>query len=267
MRIHATAVVDPKAELGADVEVGPFAVIEADTRVGDGSSVGAHAVLHAGCRLGRRVRVAPHAVLGGAPQILGHEAVPAFLSIGDDSVIREYVTVHRGAKEGGETRVGRGCMLMALCHVAHDCQIADGAILTSYAALAGHVEVGEHAVLGGLAAFHQFVRVGKLAMVGGMSRVIKDVPPFVIAEGNPCRVRGLNSVGLRRAGLALDARKLLKRAFRLLYRRGLNTSHAIEAMRRELPPDENVGQLVAFIESSRRGTTPAARDGGEADDE
>jgi acyl-ACP--UDP-N-acetylglucosamine O-acyltransferase len=180
------------------------------------------------------------------------------LHTSDDSVIREYVTVHRAAKEGGETRVGRGCMLMALCHLAHDCQIADGAIITSYAALAGHVEIGEGVVLGGLAAFHQHVRVGRLAMVGGMSRVIKDVPPFVIAEGNPCRVRGLNSVGLRRAGLPLEARRVLKRAFRLLYRSGLNTSQALASIRSELPPDENVDRLVAFIESSKRGTTAAA---------
>ena len=267
MTIHPSALVDPKAQLGTDVTVGPFAVIEADVGVGDGSEVGAHAVLHGGCRLGRRVRVAPHTVLAGAPQILGHAPVPAFVTIGDDSVIREYVTVHRAAKEGGETRVGRGCMLMALCHLAHDCQIADGAIITSYAALAGHVEIGESAVLGGLAAFHQHVRVGRLAMVGGMSRVIQDVPPFVIVEGNPCRVRGLNSVGLRRAGLSLERRRALKRAFRLLYRSGLNTSQALRAIRSELAGDDHVAQLVAFFESSKRGTTAVAPDDDGSEDE
>jgi UDP-N-acetylglucosamine acyltransferase len=264
--IHPSAIVAPGAQLGSDVRVGPFAVIEADVVVGDGCEVGAHAVLHDGCRLGRRVRVAPHAVLAGAPQILGHAPVPSFVTIGDDSVIREYVTVHRAAREGGETRVGRRCMLMALCHLAHDCQIADGAIITSYAALAGHVEIGESAVLGGLAAFHQHVRVGRLAMVGGMSRVIQDVPPFVIVEGNPCRVRGLNSVGLRRAGFAPEARRALKRAFRLLYRSGLNTSQALRAIQGE-PGGDAVDQLVAFVASSKRGTTPAGRADGESGDE
>jgi UDP-N-acetylglucosamine acyltransferase len=257
--VHPSAIVDPAAELASDVTVGPFAVIEADVRVGEGSRIGAHAVLQAGARLGRRVQVSPHAVLAGLPQDLGFGGEPSTASIGDDTVVREYVSVHRSSKPGGETRIGRGCLLMALSHVGHDCQIGDAAILTSYAGLSGHIQVGERAVIGGQAGLHQHVRVGRLAMVAGKSRVVKDVPPFVIAEGNPCRVRGLNLVGLRRADLDPETRERLKRAFRLLYRSELNTAQALEAIRREIPSCEPVEDFVRFVESSERGIAPGPR--------
>jgi UDP-N-acetylglucosamine acyltransferase len=265
--IHPTAVVDPAAELAGDVTVGPFAVIEADVRVGEGSRIGAHAVLHGGCRLGRRVAVSPHAVLGGPPQDLGFAGAPSTISIGDDSVVREYVTVHRSSKPGGETRVGSGCLLMALAHVGHDCEIGDGAILTSYAGLSGHVQIGERAVIGGQAGLHQHVRVGRLAMVAGKSRVVKDVPPFVLAEGNPCRVRGLNLVGLRRVDLDPETRERIKRAFRLLYRSDLNTGQAVEAIRREIPPCGAIEEFVRFVETSERGIVPGPRGDEEGDAE
>lgn len=258
MKVHPTAVIDPGAKLGADVTVGPYAVVEADVTVGDGSIIGAHAVLHSGCRLGRRVVVSPHAVLGGVPQHLGYEGHPSAITIGDGTVIREYVTVHRSLEEGGATRVGRECFLMALSHVGHDCQLGDGVILTSYVGLSGHVELGDRVVVGGHTAFHQFVRVGRVAMVSGTSRVVKDVPPYFIAEGNPCRMRGLNVVGLRRAGLAAETRTKLKRAFKLLYRSGLNTSQALEAIGEQLTPDEDVDYLLNFIRASERGITPGA---------
>ncbi|MFQ6671835.1 MAG: acyl-ACP--UDP-N-acetylglucosamine O-acyltransferase [Candidatus Tectimicrobiota bacterium] len=261
MSIHSTVVIDPAAKLGADVTVGPYAVIEADVTVGDGSSIGAHVVLHTGCRLGRGVVVAPHVVLGGVPQHLDFRGHPSEVVIGDGTVIREFVTVHRSLKEGGETRMGRGCFLMAVCHVAHDCQLGDGVILTSYVGLSGHVIMGDRVVVGGHTAFHQFVRVGQLAMVSGTSRVVKDVPPYFLAEGNPCRIRGLNVVGLRRAGMPAAMRDDLKRAFRLLYRSGLSVSHALEAIRDEFGPHEAIDHLVAFIEASERGLTPGVKRG------
>ena len=256
MSIHPTAVIDPAAKLGSDVTVGPYAVIEGGVTVGDGSSIGAHVVLHTGCRLGRGVAVAPHAVLGGPPQHFDYIEKPSGVAIGDGTVIREYVTVHRSLEEGGETLVGRGCFLMALSHVAHDCQIGDGVILTSFVALGGHVIMGDRVMVGGHSAFHQFVRVGRLAMVGGSSRIVKDVPPYFIAEGNPCSARALNVVGLRRAGVAGETRDKLKRAFRLMYRSGLNTTQALEAIRAELAPDDAVDHLVAFVEASERGIVP-----------
>lgn len=257
MSVHTTAVIAPGAKLGVDVTVGPYAVIEDHVTVGDGSSIGPHAVVHSGCELGREVTIAPHAVLGGTPQHLAFEGKPSGVVIGDGTIIREYVTVHRSMEEGGKTRVGRSCFLMALSHVGHDCQLGDGVILTSYVGLSGHVVLGDRVVVGGHTAFHQFVRVGQMAMVSGTSRVVKDVPPYFIAEGNPCRMRGLNVVGLRRAGVAAETRKKLKQAYRLLYRSGLNTSQALEAIRAELLPDEAVDHLVAFVDASERGITPS----------
>jgi UDP-N-acetylglucosamine acyltransferase len=257
--IHPTAIVHPDAKLGSGVEIGAYAVLESGVSLGDGSRVGVHAVLHAGCQLGRRVLVSPHAVLGGAPQDLGFDGAPSSVEIGDDTVVREYVTVHRSSKAGGATRVGARCLLMALSHIGHDCQLGDHVIVTTQAGLSGHVEVGDRAVIGGQAGFHQFVRVGRLAMVGGKSRIPKDVPPFVVVEGNPCRARGLNVVGMRRAGLSTESRRQIKRAFRLLYRSGLNTSQALERIRKEIDANEEIQSLVAFIESSERGITPGTR--------
>jgi UDP-N-acetylglucosamine acyltransferase len=263
MSIHPTAVIDPEAKLGTDVTVGPYAIIEAGVTVGDGSSVAAHVVLHSGCRLGRGVIVAPHAVLGGPPQHLDYRGQLSGLTIGDGTVIREHVSIHRSLEEGGETRIGRDCFIMALAHVGHDCELGDGVILTSYVGLSGHVTMGDRVVVGGHTAFHQFVRIGRTAMVSGMSRVVKDVPPYVIAEGNPCRIRGLNVVGLRRAGVPSETRDELKRAHRLMFRSGLNVGKAIEAIRAEVGPDEAVDHFVAFVEASERGITPGKGPGGE----
>ena len=258
MKIHPTAIIDPEAKLGSDVAVGPYAVVEAGVTIGDGSAVAAHVVLHTGCHLGRGVTVAPHAILGGVPQHLAFKGHPSELTIGDGTIIREYVTVHRSMQEGDKTQIGRECYIMALSHVAHDCRLGDGVILTSFAALSGHVIAGDRVVVGGHTAVHQFVRIGRLAMLSGTSRVVKDVPPFFMAEGNPCRMRGLNVVGLRRAGVDAETRDKLKRAYRLLYRSGLNTARAVEVIRGELAPDEAVDHLVAFIEASERGITPGA---------
>jgi UDP-N-acetylglucosamine acyltransferase len=257
--LHPTAIVHPDAKLGSDVEIGPYAVVESDVILADGARVGAHAVLHAGCQLGRGVLVSPHAVLGGAPQDLGWDSAPSLLVIGDHTIVREYVTVHRSSKAGGATRIGAHCLLMAASHVGHDCQLGEHVIVTSQAGLSGHVEVGDRAVIGGQAGFHQFVRVGRLAMVGGKSRIHRDVPPFIVVEGNPCRARGLNVVGMRRAGLAAESRNRIKRAFRLLYRSGLNTSQALERIRKEIDPSDEIQSLVAFIEASERGIAPGTR--------
>lgn len=257
--LHPTAIVHPDAKLGSGVEIGPYAVVESDVVLGDGASLGAHAVLHAGCRLGCRVLVSPHAVLGGAPQDLGSDGGASLVVVGDHSVVREHVTIHRSSKAGGATRIGEHCLLMAASHIGHDCRLGDHVIVTTQAGLAGHTEVGDRAVIGGQTGFHQFVRVGRLAMVGAKSRIPKDVPPFVVVEGNPCRARGLNVVGMRRAGVPAESRHRLKQAFRLLYRSGLNTSQALERIRKEIELDVEVDSLVAFIESSERGILPGAR--------
>jgi UDP-N-acetylglucosamine acyltransferase len=259
MPVHATAIVDPAARLGEGVEVGPYAVIEGDVEIGGGCRVGAHAVLHAGCRLERNVHVSPHAVLAGLPQDLGFRDLPSFLAIGEGTVVREYVSVHRSSREGGETRVGRDCLLMALSHLGHDCRLGEGVVVTSFAGLSGHVEVGDRVVIGGQAGFHQHVRIGRLAMVGGHSRVPKDIPPFMVTEGNPCRVRGLNVVGLRRAGVPTESRAALKAALRLLFRSRLPMRRAVAAVKARVPEDPYVEELLAFVAASRRGVTPGPR--------
>ncbi|MEN8181278.1 MAG: acyl-ACP--UDP-N-acetylglucosamine O-acyltransferase [Myxococcota bacterium] len=257
--VHPTAVLHPEAKIARGVRIGPYAVVGADVEIGPGSSLAAHTVLLPGCRLGRNVAVEAHAVLGGTPQDFDFAGAASTLVIGDGTMVREHVTIHRSSKPGGETLVGRECLIMAASHIGHDCRLGDQVVVTTQAGLAGHIEVGDQAVLGGQAGFHQHVRVGRLAMVAGKSRTDKDVPPFLVAEGIPCRARALNVVGLRRSGVPPDTRQRLKQAFRLLYRSQRNTSQALEAIRRTVEADELVEHLVAFVEASERGIVPGGR--------
>lgn len=255
-RIHPTAAVDPGARLGADVEIGPYAVVEADTKIGDGCTVAAHAVIKRHTRLGRGNRIHEHAVIGGEPQDLKFKACASFVTIGEGNVIREGVTIHRSSREGGTTRIGNGCMLMAGAHVAHDCELADGVIMANATALGGHVSVGERAFLSGLVSVHQFCRIGRLAMVASSARIVQDCLPFVITEGHPSRARALNLIGLRRAGFDAAALLDLKRAYRLL--RGgqplAATLAQLDAMSAPL-----ARELADFIRGARRGFAhPAA---------
>jgi UDP-N-acetylglucosamine acyltransferase len=254
--IHATAVVHPKAELGADVVVGPYAVIGPDVVVGDGTWIGAHAVLEGRTRIGRRNRIFHGAVLGAVPQDLKYRGETTFLRLGDDNTIREYATLHLACIEGEATVVGDRCLIMAYAHVAHNCRIGSGVILANAVNLAGHVHVHDFATIGGVTPVHQFVRIGAYAFVGGGSRVPKDVAPFVKAAGNPLELAGINAVGLERHGFDEDRRAQLKRAYRILFRTGLNVTQAVAALRREFDPsDEDIQTLVRFVESSERGIT------------
>jgi UDP-N-acetylglucosamine acyltransferase len=269
MSIHSTATVHPKAELGQDVDIGPYAVIGEHVRLGDGTRVGPHAVIDGWTAVGRHCDVGVGAVLGGAPQDLKYRGHRSFLRIGDHSCIREYVTVHRSAEEDGTTSIGSRVFLMAYTHVAHDCRLGDHVIMVNYAGLSGYVEVEDRAFISGHNAVHQFVRIGYLAMVSGASRVVKDVPPFMIAEGNPTRIRGLNVVGMRRLGLTPQARAELRQAYRLLYRSGLNVSQALERLRQAGTTGSEVQRLIAFVEAAKRGICGGIRPGekGVAEDE
>jgi UDP-N-acetylglucosamine acyltransferase len=249
--IHPTALVDSGARLAEDVRIGPYAVVESDVEVGAGSSVGAHAVLKSGLTLGRRVRVHEGAILGGDPQDLKFGGEASFAVVGDDSVIREFATIHRSARPGGTTRVGRGCFVMGYGHIAHDCDIGDEAIVASYAALAGHIHIGARAFVSGGVVIHQFSRVGELAMIGGGSKVNLDVPPFFTVDGVPARAVGLNLVGLKRAGLGDEDLRALKRAYRLLYRSKLSSKAALTEIERL--SNSYASRLVEFVRSSERG--------------
>jgi UDP-N-acetylglucosamine acyltransferase len=249
--IHPTAIVDPGARLGAGVSVGPYAVIEAETQIGEGSEIRAHAVVKRYTRLGRENVVHEGAVLGGEPQDLSYDGGPSGLLLGDRNVIREFVTIHRGSGPNSPTVVGSGCFLMACAHVAHDDRLGDGVILANSVLLAGHVEVADRAFLSGGVVVHQFCRVGRLSIAGGNSRIIMDALPFVNTTGIPARAVGLNLVGLRRAGIGADDRRVLKEAYRLLLRSNLTLATAVEAMTRMAHP--LVDELVRFVGASKRG--------------
>jgi UDP-N-acetylglucosamine acyltransferase len=251
MHVHATAVVASGARLGRDVTVGPFAVVEDGAVVGDRCEIRAHATVKRFTTLGADNVVHEGAVLGGEPQDVAFTGAESFLVVGDRNRIREGVTLHRSTKPGGTTTIGSDCFLMAYVHVAHDDRIGDGVVIANNVALAGHVDIGDRAFLSGGVVVHQFCRVGRLAMLGGLAKVVQDCLPFVITDGNPARARGLNVVGLRRAGVGAEQRRTLKEAYRLLVRSGLPLETALERMTGLSDP--LVEEMIAFVRGSKRG--------------
>ena len=256
--IHPTAVVAPGARVAGDVVVGPYAVIEDDTAIGAATEVRAHAVVKRYTTLGARNTVHEGAVLGGEPQDLGFRGGPTALRIGDGNRIREGVTVHRSSKPDGATVIGSECFLMAYSHVAHDDVLGDRVILANNVALAGHVAIGDGAFLSGGVVVPQFCRIGRLAMIGGNSKIVQDCLPFVITDGMPGRARGLNVVGLRRAGIAATQVRALKEGYRLLLRSALPLETALERMAGV--GDPLVDEMIAFVRGSRRGFAHAGRE-------
>lgn len=252
-RIHPTAIVDASAVIGNDVEIGPWAIIGPRCTLGDGTTIAARASLERNVRLGERVSIGIGAVLGGDPQDLKYRGEETWVDIGDDSSVREYATINRGTAHSLTTRVGRGCFLMSYVHLAHDCHLGDNIIISNGTQLAGHVTIDDRVTISGLCAVHQFSRIGRHAFIGGMSRVPQDVPPFVRAVGNPLKLFGLNSVGLRRSGFEEETLRELKRAYRLCFRSDLNLSQGVERARIEVDQLPEVDQFLSFIEASQRG--------------
>lgn len=251
--VHPMALVDPAAELGEGTSVGPFAQVGADVVTGPGCRIESHAVLEGTVRLGRGVRVGIGSVLGGEPQDLKFRGEPASVEIGDEVVIREYVTINRGTAATGRTVVGPRCFLMSYVHLAHDCHVAERVVIANGTQVAGHVTIHDHASLSGLVAIHQFVTVGSHAFVGGCTRVSQDIPPYVKAVGNPMELFGLNTIGLQRAGFAPETLTALKRCYRLFFNSDLNLSQALERARMDLPATPEVERFISFVESSGRG--------------
>jgi len=252
--IHSTAVIDRRAEIGPEVSVGPYSVIGPDVSLGAGTEVGSHAVLEGRVAIGARCRIGHGTVIGGIPQDLKfREGTPVGVRIGDDTSIREHVTIHRGTHEGDDTRIGEHCLIMATSHVAHDCVIGNHVILINYAALTGHVVVEDRATVGGLTGIHPFARIGAYAYVGGCSKVHQDVPPFIMVEGSPAVARAVNVIGMRRGGVDVAGRRAVQSAFRILYRSGLAPGTAARRVEAELGNHPLVGQLLAFIAASKLG--------------
>lgn len=257
--IHPTAVIHPNAELHPTVQVGAYAVIGGHVKVGPETVIGAHVVLEGPLEIGARNQFFPGAAIGMEPQDLKFAGEPSWVKIGDNNQIREYVTINRATGAGEVTRIGNNNLLMAYVHVGHNCEIEDSVIIANSVALAGHVYIESRARLSGVLGVHQFVHIGRHAMVGGMTRIDRDVPPFMLVEGNPSRIRSLNLVGLKRGGFTSAEMKLLKQAFRTLYRSDLVFKNALEELD-SLGDTEHLQHLRRFLLLSqmpgRRGLTP-----------
>jgi UDP-N-acetylglucosamine acyltransferase len=252
-RIHQTAIIASDAHLGADIEVGPFAIVGDGCVVGDGSVVGARATLERNVTLGANVQVGSGTIVGGPPQDVKYRGEDTTVEIGDGTVIREYTTINRGTTQSFKTTVGKNCFVMSYVHLGHDCHIGDGVVLVNGVQLAGHVTVEDRAIISGLTAVHQFVRIGRFSFIGGCSRVAQDVPPYTRAVGNPIKLYGLNSVGLRRNNFPDDVVRELKRAYRLFFRSELNLSQAVQRADAELEHLPEVQEFVRFVSDTNRG--------------
>jgi UDP-N-acetylglucosamine acyltransferase len=254
MSVHPTAVIDPKAEIGVDATIGPYCVIGPDVVLGAGCWLQNHVTLCGPTRIGARNRFHAYCSIGQQTQDLKYAGEPTYLEIGDENVFREFVTVNRATGKGNTTRIGNQGNFLAYSHIAHDCDVGHRVIFSNNGTLGGHVIVQEYAVLGGLTAVHQFCRIGKHSITGGCTKIVQDVPPYMIVDGNPAEARGINLVGLERRGFSPDAIRALKEAYRVLYRAKLNTKQALEELARNgLAETTEVRDLIQFIESSQRG--------------
>lgn len=254
MNIHSTAVVSRDATIGSDVTIGPYSIVGPEVSIGDGTVIGPHVVIEGPTDIGKGNRVFQFASIGAEPQDLKFRGERCKVVIGDNNTIREFVTIHRGtAADIGMTAIGDGNLIMAYCHVAHNCSLGSNIVMANAANLAGHITVEDHATIGGMTGVHQFCSIGCYAMIGGASAVTADVPPYVIASGNRAKLYGLNLIGLERKGFPADTVKALKESYRLLFRSSLLMKEAVEKIKNEMPSIPEVNHLVAFIEKSERG--------------
>lgn len=256
MSIHPTAIVASGAELDSTVEVGPYAVIGPRVRIGADSIVGSHTVIEGDTCIGRKNHVFHHASVGAPPQDLKYAGEETRLVIGDENLIREFTTLHKGtAGGGGVTRVGDKNLFMAYSHVAHDCVVGNGCVFANGATLAGHVEIGDHVILGGLSAVHQFTRIGTHVFISGGTMVVMDVPPYCTAQGDRAELAGLNTVGLSRHGFTDEQIARIKDAYRILFRSKLGLAEALDSLKAVHGGHPEIDQLLDFIVQSKRGVT------------
>jgi len=252
-RIHPTAVIDPTAHIGQTTHIGPYCIIGANVTLGEGCRLHGHVVISGPTVIGDGNEFYPFCSIGQRSQDLKYEGEPTHLEIGAGNTFREFTTVHRATSPGGVTRVGSHGNFLAYAHIAHDCAVGDHVIFSNNGTLAGHVVVGDHAVIGGLSGVHQFCRIGAHAIVGGCTKIVQDVPPFMIADGNPAEIRGVNHVGLERRGFPAESIRELREAYKVIYRGNLNTTQGLEALRNQFPSSDLVTHLADFIATSERG--------------
>ncbi|MFN2427326.1 MAG: acyl-ACP--UDP-N-acetylglucosamine O-acyltransferase [Candidatus Binatia bacterium] len=254
VRIHPTAVVDAAARLGDGVQIGPYAIVGPGVSIGDGTEIGPHVVIDGLTTIGARCRFTGQSSIGSPPQDLKYAGGPTRLEIGDDNIVREFVTMNRATEHGGGvTRVGSHGMFMAYAHVAHDCTVGDHVVMANAATLAGHVTIEDHAIVGGLVAIHQFVRIGESAILGGGAMVTLDIAPYCMAAGDRAALHGLNVIGLKRRGFSPQTLMALRSAYRTIFRSGVRLKDAVEALRAQANLDSRVTHLLDFIEQSQRG--------------
>ncbi|MFN3020782.1 acyl-ACP--UDP-N-acetylglucosamine O-acyltransferase [Chryseobacterium sp. TY3] len=251
--VHQLAVVDKRAKIGKNVVVEAFTTISGDVEIGEGTWIGPNVTIMDGTKIGKNCKVFPGAVLGGIPQDLKFDGEDTFVYIGDNTVIREAVTVNRGTKALGYTKIGNDCLVMATAHVAHDCVLGDNVIIANACGIAGHVEIGDYVVMGGLSAVQQFCKIGKHVMISGGSLIRKDIPPYVKVARDPISYAGINSVGLRRRGFNNDKIFEIQKIYRAIFQMKMNTTQAIEFIEKEMLPTVERDEILTFIQNSPRG--------------
>jgi UDP-N-acetylglucosamine acyltransferase len=251
--IHPHTYIHPNAKLATNVKIDPFSVIHQNVEIGKGTWVGSNVTIMEGARIGNNCRIFPGAVIAGIPQDLKYEGENTTVEIGDNTTIREFVTINRGSKDRWTTKVGDNCLIMAYSHIAHDCIIGNNCIMSNNTQMAGHVELGDYSILAGMCAVHQFVHIGQHAFVAGGSLVSKDVPPYIKAGRTPLSYAGVNSVGLKRRGFSLERINHILDIYRIIYNKNLNTSQALNYIEEELPATDERDDIITFIRDSGRG--------------
>lgn len=263
--IQPQAIIHPNAKIGKDVVVEPFATINEDVEIGDGTWIGPHAIIMNGSRIGKNCQIYPGAVIAGEPQDLKFQGEYTTVEIGDNTIIREYVTVNKGTRARNKTSIGSECLIMSYVHIAHDSILGDRVIMGSYAGLAGEVDVDSWAIISPGSLVHQFVRIGAHVMIQGGSKVTKDVPPFCLAGRDPLSFTGINSIGLRRRNFNNDTIFAIQEVYRIIYQRGLNISDAIDFVEANLPASNERDEIILFVRDSKRGIIRGYFDGKDND--
>ncbi len=252
--VHETAIVNSGAHLGKNVQIGPYVIIEDNVVIGDNTKIDAHVIIRQWTTIGKGCRIHSGACIGNEPQDLKFKGGKTHLVIDDNVIIREHTTISRGTVDGGgETHIGEGAFIMSHVHIAHDCKVGAKCIIVTGSALGGHVEVEDRAILGGMCGVHQFVKIGRIAMIGGCTKVVKDVPPYVSLNGNPPHVCGINVIGLRRNGVSPEVRSEIRKAYKILYRSGLNVSQAIDKINQEFNTSGEIDHFIRFLQKVERG--------------
>lgn len=251
--IHKTAIISSQSNIGKNVIIGPYCIIDKDVEIGDNTKIDAHTIVRSNSYIGKNCHIFSNSVIGEVPQDKKFEGEKTDLIIGDNTIIREFCTLNRGTKDSGTTKIGKNCLLMAYVHVGHDCIVDDNVILANGVQLGGHVEIQKYAIVGGLTPVHQFCKIGEHSLVGGGLRVVQDIPPYIIANGQPLKFSGINSLGLRRRDFNINQRKNIKQAYKIIYNSNLNRTQALDKLIQDFSFINEIKVIVKFIKNSDRG--------------